>query len=141
MEGFATLLTTSESIKSGKNRIAALTTNKKSVKKKQPKCDCLGRIGHSKESCKTIKCEYCHSTGHKETTCWINPNSSTYRPGYIPRSKVPTINAIEPQIPSAPALPTGVIAAIGGASVDGPTPRIRANLENGTNISIFPDSG
>ena len=51
MEGFATLLTTSESIKSGKNRITALTTNKKSIKKKQPKCGRCGRIGHSKENC------------------------------------------------------------------------------------------
>ena len=116
MEGFATLLTTSESIKSGKNRIAALTTNKKSIKKNQPKCDRCGRMGHSKETCKTIVYAYCHSTGHKDTSCWINPNSSTYRPGYIPHTKVPTINAIEPQPPSAPALPNGVIAAIGQAT-------------------------
>ena len=34
MEGFATLLTTSESIKSGRNRITALTTTKKPTKKK-----------------------------------------------------------------------------------------------------------
>ena len=56
MEGFATLLTTSESIKSGKNRIAALTTNKKPAKKKQPKCDRCGRMGHARESCKTTVC-------------------------------------------------------------------------------------
>ena len=141
MEEFARVMTTTDSLKSGKSRVAAITTTKaRPTAKKNPlkKCTKCNKIGHLEKDCRSgTMCSYCHGPRHSSENCWINPASKSYRPGWSPprNNSTPRVNNITEDAPG------GVVAAIGGSTMDGPTPRIPATLQDGTKIPVLPDSG
>merc|ERR1711867_333592 len=144
MEAFTRIMTTTDSLKSGKSRVAAITTNRtKPAQKKNTlkKCAKCSKLGHLEKDCRSgTTCTYCHGQRHNAESCWINPASKSYQPGWSPNrssssSGTPRVNQITDDTQG------GTVAAIGGPTMDGPTPRITATLEDGTEVPVLPDSG
>ena len=113
MVEFARIMTTSDSLKIGRSKVAAITGSKpRSPPKKTPvkKCSKCGKMGHLERECKSgVTCFYCHGQRHHTENCWINPASKVYRPGWSPSRN--SSNSSVNQITDNP--PGGVVAAIG----------------------------
>ena len=64
IEGFARIMTTSDSLKTGRSKVAAITGSKpRSPPKKAAvkKCSKFGKMGHLEKECRGgVTCNYCH---------------------------------------------------------------------------------
>ena len=69
MEEFARIMTTSDSLKTGGSKVAAITGSKpRSPPKKTPvkKCSKCGKMGHLEKECRGgVTCSYCHGQRHQ----------------------------------------------------------------------------
>ena len=77
METFTRIMTTSNSLRMGQHKVAAITSNKQKATPKKPvlkKCVKCGKVGHLDKECRSsLTCTYCHWQRHSAESCWINP--------------------------------------------------------------------